>query len=85
MMKRWVGLSAEQLVSLSKAACAPDWGGQRSNYLFIPERYACIFYMFLLSNSMVFLLYFYFWSGSPFYPCRSIIFTSMQPRTRRSL
>ena len=30
-------------VSLSKAACAPDWGGQRRNYFFIPERYACVF------------------------------------------
>ena len=72
-------------LSLSKAACAPHWGGQRRNYLFIPERYACVFYMFPFSNPISFILYFFSWSGSPFYPYRSIIFTPMQPRTRRSL
>ena len=64
--------------SLSKAACAPDWGGQRRNFPFKEGRYACVFYMFLFSNTVVFILH-YLRSGSPFHLCRSIISTSMQP------
>ena len=50
---------SEQPVNLSKAACTPDRGGQRRNFPFKEGRYACVFYMFLFSNSIVFIMHFF--------------------------